>query len=349
MKKLLFAGIGLSLFILGVVFSDLILSSINAIAKKEIFVTRTSLENKLSDCLDLSQKFQSTIKQNQAQFDNLIKEMNNKDFYALTKENLLSSPAINAAEDDLKILLKPGTNEMLLKPGNSDNPSVEQIKESVNNKITAILDVSKGILREKITKLNLELMDMNNRLREKNLSLNESLQALQTYKKELDEYKQYNTKLEGIRLDLEKVVQNLETKIEDGRLKVNFKGDILFESGSHHLIPQGIQLLQSIFPVLKENEVNYDIFIAGHTDNVPIRTDARHKYESNWELSTYRAIEVVKHLTKKGLDPANLAAAGYGEFKPIDNNQTTAGKTKNRRVELFLIPKIIKRTNQQTD
>ena len=78
-------------------------------------------------------------------------------------------------------------------------------------------------------------------------------------------------------------------------------------------------------------------------DNVPIKKDARDKYESNWDLSTHRAIEVVKYLTGKGMDPKSVTAAGYGEYKPVANNSTDIGKSKNRRVELFLIPKIIKR------
>ena len=166
---------------------------------------------------------------------------------------------------------------------------------------------------------------------------------MEKYKEELEERKKYINDLEGIKSDLEKTVGVLETKIEKGRLKVSFKGDILFESGKHQLRQEGKQLLESVFPILIKSTVQNDIFIAGHTDNVPIREDARDQYESNWNLSAYRAIEVVNYLMEKGISPQSMTAAGYGEFNPIADNSTDEGKAKNRRVELFIIPRIIKR------
>ena len=184
---------------------------------------------------------------------------------------------------------------------------------------------------------------MNNALKIKNRQLADKLEEVEAYKSELEKHKEYITELEDIKTDLQKTVGNLETKIEGGRLKVSFKGDILFSSGSHLLRKGGVKLLDSVYPILMRGGEKYDIFIAGHTDNVPIKKEARDKYKSNWELSTYRAIEVVRYLTAKGLNPNNLTAAGYGEFKPMADNSTEKGKTRNRRVELFLIPKIIKR------
>jgi chemotaxis protein MotB len=186
------------------------------------------------------------------------------------------------------------------------------------------------------------LLRINNDLKDKNVGLIKTLKEVEKYKNELDEHKKYIYQLEGIKSDLEKTVGDLETKIEDGRLKVSFKGDILFASGEHKLRKTGVELLESVVPILNKNQKDYDIFIAGHTDNVPIRSISK-KYESNWDLSTYRAIEVVKYLIQKGLSPRNLTAAGYGEYKSITTNTTKEGKAKNRRVDLFLIPKIIKR------
>jgi len=184
---------------------------------------------------------------------------------------------------------------------------------------------------------------MNDQLKDKNKELTARLNEVEKYKKELEDHKKYITDLEGIKSDLQKTVGALETKIEDGRLKVSFKGDILFQSGKHNLREEGKKLLDSVYSILEKSAQNNDIFIAGHTDNVPIRSDAKEKYDSNWTLSTYRAIEVVKYLVDKGMKPKSLTAAGYGEYKPITANDSAEGKAKNRRVELFLIPKIIKR------
>ena len=78
-----------------------------------------------------------------------------------------------------------------------------------------------------------------------------------------------------------------------------------------------------------------DLMIAGHTDNVPIKTS---RYKNNWELSTQRAVVVVGYMIEKGFPADHLAAAGYGEMDPIADNGTEEGKAKNRRIEIQLMP-----------
>jgi flagellar motor protein MotB len=342
MKKTLIILPAAVAFIVGIVLSDLILEGFNRVFQKEIFTTRAGLAQKLEKCKEKHTAATEEKRRRQQNLENLVKDMNDKDYFNLTKETMLAA-APSPGDTPGKIFLKPPANEMLFKETSADDATIRALKETFNKKISAVVEASKGILKEKIGQLNLELMDMNYRLREKNLELEENLRELEEYKEELGKHKKYISELEDIRLDLQKTVGNLETKIEEGRLRVNFKGDILFASGSHQLKKEGIQLLESVFPVLNGGADKYDILIAGHTDNVPIKPEFRHKYASNWELSTYRAIEVVKYLTVKGMNPRSLTAAGYGEFKPISDNDTAVGKARNRRVELFLIPKIIKR------
>jgi chemotaxis protein MotB len=73
--------------------------------------------------------------------------------------------------------------------------------------------------------------------------------------------------------------------------------------------------------------------VEGHTDDVPIKSAA---FPSNWELSAARAIAVVRFLQDQGVDPAKLAAAGYGEYQPIAGNDTPEGRAQNRRIEITL-------------
>jgi chemotaxis protein MotB len=371
-------------FVLGIAVSDLVLQGINAVLGKDLFTTSRQLKKEIAKNRDRAEETKKKMVETRGQYDeltrrmtrkeadlnSLIQEMDTKVNPVLIKDILLTTPSAETG-DKGRIFLQAPVGEALLEPTTSGDPTVNQFKQSFNKKAQEIIDVSKGILKEKIGQLNTELVrindelkdrnveligklkevelykgkvdQINNELVEKNTQLNAKLQEVDQYKKELEQQKQHIDNLENIKGDLEKTVGVLETKIENGRLRVNFQGDILFESGKHQLREEGKKLLDSVYPILSKNTEQNDIFIAGHTDNVPIRADARDKYDSNWTLSTYRALEVVKYLVGKGIDPQVLTAAGYGEYKPLAANDSEEGKAKNRRVELFLIPKIIKR------
>ena len=342
MKKILFVVLLIAIFVAGMVVSEPVMNMINHIFGKTVLSTRKDLQEKLNQCQQRVKTMVEQIEKRQNNLAEFAKEIREKDYFTLTKESLLSSTPQRDGTMG-KIMLRPPSSEMLFKPLTSDDPSVQEIKKGLNDQIKTMMNVSKGIMREKLAQLNVEIMDINSKLREKNLELNQKLDEVDAYKKELEKQKNYVQELEGIRTDLKKVVTDLETKIENGRLKVSFEGDILFDSGSHQLKESGRELLESVLPVLNKSTARNDIFIAGHTDNVPIKKEFRHKYRSNWDLSTFRAIEVVRYLIDKGLNPSALTAAGYGEYKPIADNSTDAGKAKNRRVELFVIPRIIQR------
>ncbi|MBM3792005.1 MAG: chemotaxis protein MotB, partial [Acidobacteria bacterium] len=83
------------------------------------------------------------------------------------------------------------------------------------------------------------------------------------------------------------------------------------------------------------------IRIEGHTDNVPIRTA---RFPSNWELSTSRATTICSYLVERfGFAPEELSAAGYGEFRPIDSNDTSEGRARNRRVDIVVLNSAVAR------
>lgn len=355
MKKTLFISALIITFILGIAVSDLVLNLLNMITEQDTFTTNHVLEKKIQQLqddfqakLDHSTKKYEKISQQlirkEADMNSLIKEIDDKITPNTIKETLLT-PYPNPTDPNQPILLNPPGSESFTSPITSNDPTISQFKQTLNNKTQTIINTSREILKEKVGLLNNELLRINNELKERNLELISKLKEVEQYKQELDEHKKYINDLEGIKSDLQKTVGILETKIENGRLKVSFKGDILFDSGKHQLRREGQQLLDSVFPILIKNATQNDIFIAGHTDNVPIKTESLDKYDSNWTLSTYRAIEVVKYLVEKGLAPHSLTAAGYGEFKPITSNHSEEGKSQNRRVELFIIPKIINRSN----
>lgn len=114
---------------------------------------------------------------------------------------------------------------------------------------------------------------------------------------------------------------------------IEFKEKILFDTGKAVIKEEGIPALMKIAELIR-NMPN-QIVVEGHTDNVPIHT---YQYPSNWELSSARALSVLKYLTEnRGLDPKRFSIAAYGEYSPIDSNDTPEGRMQNRRVNILII------------
>ncbi len=128
----------------------------------------------------------------------------------------------------------------------------------------------------------------------------------------------------------------LKVIMRGGRMVIELSNDVLFDSGKTDLKEVGRKTLVEIAGVL-HGMPERRFQVAGHTDNVKIQTA---RFPSNWELSTARAVEVVKLLGDSGMDPRNLSAAGYGEFAPVETNDTPEGRAKNRRIEITLVPNL---------
>jgi chemotaxis protein MotB len=124
--------------------------------------------------------------------------------------------------------------------------------------------------------------------------------------------------------------------VRRGRVVLSLRNDVLFDEGKTDLKTEGKQALSEIGQALKT--VPGRLFqVAGHTDNLPIKNK---EYASNWELSTARAVTVVKFLAAQGVNSAVLSAAGYGEFDPVSANGDEKNRAKNRRIEISLVPNI---------
>lgn len=116
-----------------------------------------------------------------------------------------------------------------------------------------------------------------------------------------------------------------------------FQSEVLFQSGHAKLGAEGVIQLKQLAKTLREisakipKKVNWILRVDGHTDDIPIKNL---KFPSNWELSTQRAISVVKALTNAGIAPNRLAATGFGEFQPLDERNDEIARRRNRRIEL---------------
>ena len=118
-----------------------------------------------------------------------------------------------------------------------------------------------------------------------------------------------------------------------------FQSELLFPSGSADPTEEGqarlMELAHTLVQVTKSipADINWMLRVDGHTDKVPIKST---KFASNWELSTARAVATVKFLAAQGIPPDRLAAAGFGEFQPVDKGSDPAALSKNRRIEIRL-------------
>lgn len=123
----------------------------------------------------------------------------------------------------------------------------------------------------------------------------------------------------------------VEVKLSEGLIDLQLQENVLFPSGSAELIESGNAVLRRLMPLLSPGD--FRIVVQGHTDSIPISTEW---FPSNWELSGARAASVVRALISLGVDESRLQISGFAHTHPVDTNTTTAGRTKNRRVNIVL-------------
>jgi chemotaxis protein MotB len=131
--------------------------------------------------------------------------------------------------------------------------------------------------------------------------------------------------------------QDINIKVDKGVVYIDISDKLLFKSGSYDITDRAKEVLGKVALVLK-NQPDIEFMVEGHTDNV---TYKRGVLLDNWDLSVKRATAVVRILQNQyGLDPAKMAAAGRGEFKPIATNDTSDGKAANRRTRIIILPQL---------
>ena len=127
--------------------------------------------------------------------------------------------------------------------------------------------------------------------------------------------------------------------MQDRGLVVTFLSEVLFDSGKDNIKKGAFGSLSKVAAVLLDSALDMTVGVEGHTDNEPIKHSG---WKSNWELSGARALSVLNYLIKKGVSPQRLSFIGYGEYRPVTSNKTAAGRKKNRRVEIVILPNLAK-------
>jgi len=122
-----------------------------------------------------------------------------------------------------------------------------------------------------------------------------------------------------------------------GVVYISLSDNMLYKSGSYEVSEQAGETLSKIAKIIQDYK-DYDVLIEGNTDSDPI---SKPNIRNNWDLSTLRASSVVQALQNNyGVDPMRLTAGGRGEYNPIADNSTPAGKARNRRTQIIITPKL---------
>jgi chemotaxis protein MotB len=189
-----------------------------------------------------------------------------------------------------------------------------------------------------------------------NMGEQDKLNALLNQKmEELNKREQTINELQEIINAQNKKVQDLLSSVKDallgfgsdeltveeknGKVYVAMSDKLLFESGSARVDKRGKEALALLAGVLNK-QTGIDVFIEGHTDTKPINTV---QFKDNWDLSVIRATSVVRILTKEyGVNPLQIQPCGRGEYMPVATNETTDGRSRNRRTEIIMAPKLDK-------
>ncbi|MEJ2646850.1 MAG: OmpA family protein [Sedimentisphaerales bacterium] len=123
---------------------------------------------------------------------------------------------------------------------------------------------------------------------------------------------------------------------------VKFSSDLLFNKGSDEVTSSAASAVKSLCGILNSPEAqDFDIVIAGHTDDIPIqKPDTLKLHPTNWHLSVHRAISVEKIMEASNVNPNRMSVRGFGEYRPVvPNAPNKGGAEENRRVEIYIVPK----------
>ena len=170
------------------------------------------------------------------------------------------------------------------------------------------------------------------------------VEKISRLKSELSELERAKKALED-RLSQEIADKEVKVEMLAKGLVITFVEEVLFDSGKASLREDSLAKLDKVSGVIQTVVPDLGIGIEGHTDDQPIKHSA---WKSNWELSSARALSVLHCLADKGgVKPQRLSAIGYGEYRPVASNDEKLGRQKNRRVEIVILPPVVKKSAEE--
>lgn len=247
------------------------------------------------------------------------------------KKFMLAELAATASKDSLQGLLTDCRNT-----GNQMSVQIKNLMRDTTKMGNSIRQYQ-SMLNVNMTeqeKLNALLNQKKNELNERECTINELQQMINAQNEKVRKLlSSVKDALLGFSSD------ELTVREKDGKVYVAMSDKLLFQSGSARLDKRGEEALGKLAEVLNK-QTDIDVFIEGHTDNKPINTV---QFKDNWDLSVIRATSVVRILIKNyNVNPLQIQPSGRGEYMPVDDNKTAEGRSKNRRTEIIMAPKLDK-------
>ena len=247
------------------------------------------------------------------------------------KKFMLAELAATASKDSLQGLLTDCRNT-----GNQMSVQIKNLMRDTTKMGNSIRQYQ-SMLNVNMTeqeKLNALLNQKKNELNERERTINELQQMINAQNEKVRKLlSSVKDALLGFSRD------ELTVREKDGKVYVAMSDKLLFQSGSARLDKRGEEALGKLAEVLNK-QTDIDVFIEGHTDNKPINTV---QFKDNWDLSVIRATSVVRILIKNyNVNPLQIQPSGRGEYMPVDDNETAEGRSKNRRTEIIMAPKLDK-------
>ena len=247
------------------------------------------------------------------------------------KKFMLAELAATASKDSLQGLLTDCRNT-----GNQMSVQIKNLMRDTTKMGNSIRQYQ-SMLNVNMTeqeKLNALLNQKKNELNERERTINELQQMINAQNEKVRKLlSSVKDALLGFSSD------ELTVREKDGKVYVAMSDKLLFQSGSARLDKRGEEALGKLAEVLNK-QTDIDVFIEGHTDNKPMNTV---QFKDNWDLSVIRATSVVRILIKNyNVNPLQIQPSGRGEYMPVDDNETAEGRSKNRRTEIIMAPKLDK-------
>ena len=244
---------------------------------------------------------------------------------------MLAELAATASKDSLQGLLTDCRNT-----GNQMSVQIKKLMRDTTKMGNSIRQYQ-SMLNVNMTeqeKLNALLNQKKNELNERERTINELQQMINAQNEKVRKLlSSVKDALLGFSSD------ELTVREKDGKVYVAMSDKLLFQSGSARLDKRGEEALGKLAEVLNK-QTDIDVFIEGHTDNKPINTV---QFKDNWDLSVISATSVVRILIKNyNVNPLQIQPSGRGEYMPVDDNETAEGRSKNRRTEIIMAPKLDK-------